>query len=258
VETVFIGPAPRLALSVAGQGELVLFLHGIGGNRGSWRHQIPFFARKFTAAAWDARGYGESDDYEGPLRFSVFSFDVLRVLSHFKVKQAHIVGLSMGGRIARNFALHHPEHVKSLVLANTTPGFASLGAEGIKRFVEERSKLDPEAQATKIVGPRARPGAREDLLASLRALRRESYLKTVQASTEQDVAAPVENIRAPTLVVTSDDDRVYSPDIARDMAKRIPGAELAVIEDAGHVSNLDQPERFNKVVLEFLLRQEAR
>jgi pimeloyl-ACP methyl ester carboxylesterase len=80
----------------------------------------------------------------------------------------------------------------------------------------------------------------------------------VQASTEQDVAAPVENIRAPTLVVTSDDDRVYSPDIARDMAKRIPGAELAVIEDAGHVSNLDQPERFNKVVLEFLLRQEAR
>lgn len=252
---MFVGPAPRLALSVAGEGPLVLFLHGIGGNRMNWRHQIPFFASKFTAAAWDARGYGESDDYEGPLQFSVFSFDVLRVLSHFKAKQAHLVGLSMGGRIARNFALHHPEQVRSLVLANTTPGFAALGPEGIKRFVEERSKLDPEAQVEKLVSAKARSGARDEILAGLRALRRDSYIKTIEGSTAQDIAAPIENIRAPTLVVTSDDDRVYAPDIARDMAKRIPGAELAIIEGAGHLSNVDQPERFNQVVMNFLLRQ---
>ena len=254
METVFVGSAPRLALSVAGEGPLVLFLHGIGGNRASWAHQVPFFARKFTAAAWDARGYGESDDYEGPLQFSVFSFDVLRVLNHFKAKQVHLVGLSMGGRIARNFALHHPDQVKSLVLANTTPGFAALGPEGIKRFVDERRNLDPEAQATKLISAHARAGAREELIASLRALRRDSYLKTVEASTAQDVNAPIENIRAPTLVVTSEDDRLYTPDIARDMARRIPGAELAMIEGAGHLSNLEQPERFNQVVLDFLLR----
>src|SRR5262249_7806185 len=72
-ETVFVGPAPRLALSVAGEGELVLFLHGIGGNRGNWSRQVDFFARTHKSAAWDARGYGESDDYEGPLDFSIFS-----------------------------------------------------------------------------------------------------------------------------------------------------------------------------------------
>ena len=187
----------------------------------------------------------------------MFSFDILRVLSHFKAKQAHLVGLSMGGRIARNFALHHPESVKSLVLANTTPGFAALGPEGIKRFVEERRKLDPETQVAKLVSEKAQPGARDQVLASLRALRRESYLKTVEASTAQDVSAPIENIQAPTLVVTSDDDHVYTPDIARDMAKRIPGAELAMIEGAGHLSNVDQPERFNEVVLRFLLRHTA-
>jgi 3-oxoadipate enol-lactonase len=161
----------------------------------------------------------------------------------------------MGGRIARNFALHHPDRVKSLVLANTTPCFASLGPEGVRKFVEDRKKLDPEAAAAKLISARARPGAREELIASLRAVHRESYLKTVEASAAQDIAAPIENIRAPTLVITSDDDRLYTPDIARDMARRIPGAELAMIEGAGHLSNLEQPERFNRVVLDFLLRQ---
>jgi 3-oxoadipate enol-lactonase len=238
---------------VAGKGALVLFLHGIGGNRTSWQHQLPFFSQKFRAAAWDARGYGDSDDYEGALQFDVFSADILRVMQFFKEEKAHIVGLSMGGRIARNFALHHPLRVKSLVLANTTPGFASLGEEGVKRFVEERRKLDPEALAAKLISPKARAGAREELIASLRALHRESYLKTVEASAAQDRAAPIENIRAPTLVITSEDDRLYTPDIARDMARRIPGAQLAMIEGAGHLSNLEQPERFNKVVLDFLL-----
>ena len=235
----------------------MLFLHGIGGNRTNWSHQLPFFSAKFKAAAWDARGYGESEDYDGPLQFDVFSADLLRVLDFFGEKKAHIVGLSMGGRIARNFALHHPDRVKSLVLANTTPGFASLGAEGVKRFVEERKTLDPEAAAAKLISAKARPGAREELVASLRAVHRESYLKTVEASAAQDIASPLENIRAPTLVITSEDDRLYTPDIARDMARRIAGAQLAVIEGAGHLSNLEQPERFNRLVLDFLENQET-
>jgi 3-oxoadipate enol-lactonase len=173
------------------------------------------------------------------------------VLDFFEVEKAHVVGLSMGGRIARNFALHHPERVNRLVLANTTPGFAALTREQAERFVNDRKNLDPAAQAAKLVSPRARPGAREALEASLRAVHRESYLKTVAASVAQDRAAPIENIRAPTLVVTSEDP-LYSPEIASDMARRIPGARLAMIEGAGHLSNLEQPDRFNELVLDFL------
>ena len=95
-----------------GSGPLVLFLHGIGGNRHHWRQQLPVFATRFKAVAWDARGYGDSDDYEGAAAISMTSPpDVLRVLDHFKAQKAHLVGLSMGGRIARNFALRHPERV---------------------------------------------------------------------------------------------------------------------------------------------------
>jgi len=254
VETVFVGPAPRIALTVHGNGPLVLFLHGLGGNRHHWREQLPIFATRFKAVAWDARGYGESDDYEGSLKFEDFSADVLRVLDHFKQHKAHLVGLSLGGRIARNFALRHPERVAKLVLANTTPGFDALTPDEVKKFVAERRNRTPESMRA-LISRHARPGAYEDLLASFKALRQPSYLKTLEASATQDRAAPIERIRAPTLVVTSDEDRVYPPAIARDMVKRIPGARLAVISGAGHLSNLEQPGQFNEVVLRFLSQE---
>jgi 3-oxoadipate enol-lactonase len=254
MQTVFVGPAPRIALTVHGNGPLVLFLHGLGGNRHHWREQLPVFATRFKAVAWDARGYGESDDYEGSLKFEDFSADVLRVLDHFKQQKAHLVGLSLGGRIARNFALRHPERVAKLVLANTTPGFDVLTPDQVKKFVAERKNRTPESMKA-LISRHARPGAYEDLLASFKALRQPSYLKTLEASATQDRAAPIEKIRVPTLVVTSDEDRVYPPAIARDMVKRIPGARLAVISGAGHLSNLEQPGQFNEVVLRFLSQE---
>jgi pimeloyl-ACP methyl ester carboxylesterase len=256
VQTVFVGASPRLAVSIAGRGPLVFFLHGIGGNRHSWDEQVAFFSREFTAAAWDARGYGDSDDYEGPLEFRDFSADLARVLDHLHAEKAHVVGLSMGGRIARNFALAHPQRVRALVLANTSPGFDALSPEQVKAFVEQRRKLDPEAQAKRLVGPGAHPKALEKLVAALRSVHRESYLKTVEASVAQDVAAPIEKIAVPTLVIGSEHDPLYSVAIARDMASRIPGARLAVLP-GGHVSNLEQPDRFNATVLEFLKTVEA-
>jgi 3-oxoadipate enol-lactonase len=240
---------------VHGSGPLVVFLHGIGGNRHHWRHQLPVFATRFKAAAWDARGYGDSDDYAGALDFASFTQDLLRVLDHFKAAKAHLVGLSMGGRIARNFALRHPERVARLVLANTTPGFDALTPEQVRKFVEERRARSPETIKA-LISRHARAGAYEELLESFKALRQPSYLKTLEASVTQDRAAAIERIRAPTLVVTSDEDKVYPPSIARNMAKRIPGARLAVISGAGHLSNLEQPGQFNQVVLRFLSEQE--
>jgi len=255
METVFVGPAPRIALSVHGNGPLVLFLHGIGGNRHHWREQLPIFATRFKAAAWDARGYGDSDDYAGPLDLGFLTQDILRVLDFFKTQKAHLVGLSMGGRIARNFALRYPERVARLVLANTTPGFDAMSPEEVRKFVAERKNRTPESMKA-LISRHARPGAYEDLLASFKALRQASYLKTLEASVAQDRAAPIQKIRVPTLVVTSDEDKVYPPSVARDMAKRIPGAQLAVISGAGHLSNLEQPAQFNQVVLRFLLAEE--
>ena len=253
-QTVLVPGAPRIAVAMAGRGPLLVFLHGIGGNRNHWQHQLAFFSQHgFHAAAWDARGYGDSDDYQGPLRFDDFAADLLRVVDFFHADKAHIAGLSMGGRIARNFALEHPRRVSSLTLANTSPGFDALTSEEVIRFVDERRNRTPES-VRRLLGSRARAGAHEALLASFHALRNDSYLKTLEASVAQDRAAPLERIAVPTLVITGDEDRVYPLELTRRMARRIPGAELVVLEQCGHLSNLEQPERFNDVLLDFLRR----
>jgi 3-oxoadipate enol-lactonase len=217
---------------------------------------VAFFSAKgYRAAAWDARGYGESDDYEGPLHFDHFTGDVLRVAEHFRASRIHLVGLSMGGRIARNVALHYPAWLRSLTLADTSPGFDSLSPEQVRRFVSERRARTPET-LRRLLGKNPRPEAFQALMESFAATHAESYIKTIEASVAHDRAAPLEEIRVPTLVITGTEDQVYPPAMARDIARRIAGAQLVEIEGAGHMSNLEQPERFNQALSEFIDRQE--
>ncbi len=244
-------------MSVAGKGELVLFLHGIRGNRRNWAGQVEFFSRGFRAAAWDARGYGDSDDYEGALQFEYFTGDVLRVIEHFKAPKIHLVGLSMGGRIARNVALRAPERLHSLVLISTNPGFNALSSERVMQFVNERRTRTPQS-LRRLLGSKPNQAAYEELLDSVSRVHEASYQKTLEASVAQDRAAPIEKISVPTLVMAGEEDTVYPPELAREMARRIPGAELHMFERTGHLANLEQPDKFNQVVLDFITRSQER
>ena len=259
--TVFVGPVPRLAVGVAGRGPLVVLLHGIGGNRSHWDDQLAAFAPEFTAAAPDARGYGDSDDHDGPLAFADLAGDLLRIVDHFGAARAHLVGLSLGGRVARDFCLRYPDRVATLVLANTHPGFDALAPDQVEAFIRSRQgpllagktpgEIAPDL-ARGALGRSPPQRARERLIASIAALRKDAYLKTLECSVREDRGAPVERIAVPTLVVTSDEDMVYPPATAEALARRIPGARLTVIAGAGHVSNLERPEAFNEAVLGFL------
>jgi 3-oxoadipate enol-lactonase len=182
---------------------------------------------------------------------------VLRVAEHLKAQKFHLVGLSMGGRIARNVALWAPERVKSLVLVSTNPGFDAMTPESVKRFVTERRNVTPQS-LRRLLGSKPNHAAYQELLDSVARVHEASYQKTLEASVAQDRAAPMEKISVPTLVIAGEEDTVYPPELARAMAKRIPGAELIMFERTGHLANLEHPERFNKAVLDFLSRHTAR
>jgi 3-oxoadipate enol-lactonase len=273
ISTVHIGPAPRIAVDHGGSGPLVVFLHGIGGHRTNWRDQLAAAAPHFHAVAWDARGYGESDDYEGPLDFADFSRDLARVIDHFGAGAAHLVGLSMGGMIIQDFYRRHPERVLSLVLADTRNQFQRANGEEFLKLREAPllAGLTPRDIAPKVAaslsGPRTSAEARARLEESVSLLHTDSYLKTLRATTLiaqreefKGMAAFVEpkSIKVPTLVICGADDTVTPPEMSDYMVDNIPGARLSMIPDAGHLSNIEKPAEFNQAMMDFLLQCKAR
>jgi 3-oxoadipate enol-lactonase len=258
---VKIGPAPCIAVEHAGAGEFVIFLHGIGGNRRNWADQIAAFAPHFHAAAWDARGYGDSDDYEGPLVFSDYADDLARVLAHFGVATAHVVGLSMGGRIAMDFATRHPARLKTLVLCDTHKGFAGWSEEKRRAFIAARKhplvagkepKDIAEPVARSLLAPNASPAALAQMIDSMSRLHKASYIKSIEASVMMPVRDDLDRIAVPTLVLVGAEDPLTPVGMARGLAAEIAGAEFVTIDGAGHLPNMEQPAAFNAAVLAFL------
>ena len=261
-----VAGAPRIAVGAAGSGPLLVFLHGIGGNRRNWDPQLPAFAGAFTAAAWDARGYGDSEDYDGPLDFADFSADLVRVLDHFGAERAHLCGLSMGGRIAQDFYARHPDRVASLALCATFAGDdprdpRASRTQTAEEFVESRIRpwLDgapPAGLAAEAVGRLTAPGrpdaAFRAAVAAHEALRAESYVKTVRASAGFDRVAGLARIRVPALLVFGAEDPLTPPRVGEYMRERIPGARLEIVPGAGHLVNLEKPDAFNRVLRAFL------
>lgn len=256
-----IGPPPVIAVDHTGEGELVVFLHGIGGNKRNWHDNLPAFAADFHAAAWDARGYGESEDYDGPLAFTDFRSDLVRVLDHFGAQKAHIVGLSMGGRIAASFHEAHADRVASLVLCDTHLGFANFSDEARQKFVSLRrdpllngktpADIAPTVART-LIGDPNDAEALAKMVDSMERLHTQSYIKSIEASVALDHTDLYRAIRVPTLVVVGALDRLTPPDMAREIAGQIEGSRLEVIEGAGHLPNFEKADAFNRIVLDFL------
>jgi 3-oxoadipate enol-lactonase len=262
------GP-PGLALDLAGDGagSLVLFMHGIGGNRTNWRRQLLAFAPDFSAAAWDARGYGASDDYEGTLAFDEFVADVLRVLDHFGVGRAHLVGLSMGGRIAMRTALLHPDRVGTLTLVDTHEGFAAFSPEQRRAFVDRRRapllagkepKDIAENVARSLIGPHASDANLRELIESIAALHKDSYIKSLQATVEQVEVGDIGAITAPVHFIVGADDPLTPPAMHFEMAAKMGGAPVTVVARAGHLSNIENPDAFNAAALGWLREHRGR
>ncbi len=249
-----------IAVEVAGDGPTLLFLHGIGGNHRNWSDQLAAFAARYRAAAWDAPGYGES---EPPVaRFEDFADAAARVIEALGAP-AHVVGLSMGGRIALDLVRRHRPLLRSLTLADTSAGsretaspekVAAFLARRLKPLVEEgRTPADiAEAIVAEIAGPSIPDEARARLLDSHRRLRTDGYVAALRAVTAFADFPPFEAIDLPVLVLTGSADRVAPPDHSRAMARAIPGARLAVIEGAGHISNIEAPDAFNAALDAFL------
>ncbi|MDH3683846.1 MAG: alpha/beta fold hydrolase [Acidimicrobiia bacterium] len=261
-------PVPTLACEVSGEGPPVVLLHGVGGGRNNWRRQRQSLQGSFTTFAWDARGYGDSGDVPGPRHFSDFGDDLERLLNHFAIEQAHLVGLSMGARILMEFASRRLDRVATLTLCDCFYGFRNaLSPEKQAEYIELRERPLQEGKTfadlapkliESLVGPRASEEARAELRDSLLALRAESYLKTIRASVTFNQADELHALAVPVQLIFGAEDRLTPPSIGYEMLDLLPDATLAVLDDAGHLANLEAPEAFNHVLASFLARHRDR
>ena len=135
MKKAFVSNEPKISIKYDGTGDLLILLHGIGGNKDNWDLNFSILSKHFLCVAWDTRGYGESEDYKGELLFEDVINDLLSIYKFFNKNKAHIVGLSMGGQIACLFYEKHPEKVKSIVLCDTHFGLGNVQKDEIEKFI---------------------------------------------------------------------------------------------------------------------------
>jgi 3-oxoadipate enol-lactonase len=244
---------------IEGSGPVVTMSHSLSCNLSMWDEQVRALRDRYRVLRFDTRGHGATSAPAGAYSLDQIVADLHGLLSGLGIAQTHFVGLSMGGMIGQVFALKHPAMVQSLVLCDTTSrypaGAAPIWEERI-RTVEGKG-MEPTVEPTLgrwFTAPfRARrPDVMAKVAAMIRATPPQGYIGCCHAIPKIDMTDRLGEIHAPALVIVGEEDPGTPVEMARDIHGALPGAELAILRSASHLSNLEQPDEFNRVLAGFL------
>ena len=242
-----------------GLGHAVLLVHAIGCDHRMWDGLGEALSPRFRVIRMDVRGHGKSAVTDGPYSLDQLADDARDLLDSLAIEKAHWVGLSMGGMIGQAFALRHPKRLDKLVLANTTSSYGTQGPEmwaarvkavseggmaAIRELAMQRYFTDEfRASDADIVDRIGEGFVATDPV---------GYIACCNAIRDLDFTGDLHRIKAPTLVIAGEKDVGTPVAMSKAIADAIPGAKLAVIPGAAHLSALENPEAFNRLVLDFL------
>ena len=236
---------------VSGSGEPVLLSHGYSATRRMWDGQHRALPN-YQVISWSMRGHGQTESPPDPARYSAALTvgDMKALLRHVKASRAVVGGLSLGGYVSLAFYLAHPEMVRALVICDSGPGYRNAEARAgwNKRAGERAAEL--ESRGLDALSGRSRE-MREAMGEHRSAQGLAHAARGMLAQEGSSVIDGLAGIKVPTLIIVGDHDQPFIAPCEY-MAKKIPGARLEVIAGAGHSSNLDQPEAFNRVLRDFL------
>lgn len=253
----------RIAWESEGHGPPLLAIHGLGYTRNGWGPALGLLAERFRVIRFDNRGVGESDMPDGPYTAAELAGDALQVLDEAGVELAHVLGTSLGGMVAQELAVAAPERVERLVLACTTAGGAGafpLPQRTVDLFALFPTMAFEEGLRTMVKNALSDANAesRPDLVDEIYAYRLANrpplpgWQAQAAAGASFDGSARLGEISMPTLVLHGTADNVVDHRNAEILAREIPDARLEWFEGCGHLFFWEQPERFVRVVTEFL------
>src|SRR3970282_2199292 len=242
----------HLNVELSGAGLPLVLLHGFTGSITSWKPHIPIFEKRFQTIAVDLLGHGSSDSPADPMRYRMERCveDLISIFEPLGLEQVGLLGYSMGGRVALHVAAAHPDRVHVLVLESASPGLAGL-------FERQARMARGGGPADSIAGD-GEARLPESVRVGLRAQRMQNNprglansLHGLGTGAQTALWGRLREIRVPTLLIPGVLDQKFTA-IARAMAGALPNARLALVPDAGHTVHLEQPEVFDKMVMDFL------
>ncbi len=255
----------RIEYSVEGPraGVPIVFVHGFPFNRSMWKPQVEALRDRFYTLTYDIRGFGASDPGDGQYSVEYFVDDLIGLLDHLRIQKAVAAGLSMGGYIVLRAAERHPDRFRGLVLADTRSEPDSNEGK-IKRALQARAvKRDGMSAFADSFIPGAlyretmtrSPETAELVRRMIEGVTPVSAAGTLLAlAARTDTTPALYNINVPTLILVGQHDAITPPSASAAMKEKIPESELHVLAAAAHLSNLEQPEEFNRRLIGFLDR----
>ena len=237
----------------------ITFSHALGNNLSLWDDQVALLKDRFRILRYDNRGHGKSDAPPGPYSFDDLMVDALALLDHFDINQTHWVGLSIGGMLGYGMAQNHGERLLSLTACDSRPDappdytayfqyrIDTARAEGMEGVVEPTITrwFTPETCA-------ANPPSLDRVRAMLRSTSPIGHEGCCEALKRLAFGTHLSNIAVPTLIIGGAQDKGAPPDILAQAAAQIPNCRHVVIEAAGHISNIENPDAVNAALSGFL------
>lgn len=247
----------NLNYHVDGKGQPLLFIHGLGSSMQDWESQVTEFAKKYQVITLDLRGHGKSDKPEGPYSIPLFSADAADLLKSLSIGLAHIVGISLGGAVAFQLAIDHPELVKTLTIVNSAPtlGEPAQAQQEVERRVGIVQQMGMRAMGQALspnLFPKPEHAALRDTFVERWAGNDpRAYVDATRSMLGWNVISRLGSIQCPTLVIAADQD--YSPvAVKQAYVKLMPNARLVVIPDSHHATPIEKPAEFNQALAQFL------
>jgi pimeloyl-ACP methyl ester carboxylesterase len=250
----------ELYYEISGKGPNLVLIEGLGVATWLWEKQVPEFAKNFTTLIYDNRGTGKSEKPAGPYSITMMADDLAALLDTLKISKTHVLGVSMGGFIAQDFALRYPQKVDRVVLVATSAG----GPDHVPMAPEVLAQMFASEGAPREVARRKlalayseefmKTGDVEHLI-DLRLTDPQppsAYMAQATAGATFNLSDRVKEIKSPCLIMAATGDLLVPVANAHNLSKKIPGSRLKIYEGYGHQFFVEQSERFNRDVIEFL------
>jgi 3-oxoadipate enol-lactonase len=243
-----------IGVAEAGNGGTpIVFLHGVGSDKSVWQPQLAHFSRARRAVAFDYPGYGDSGPAAVGTTRDDYAAAIVAGMDTLGIAQAHICGLSLGGVVGIAMHALAPERCTSLILADTFavhPDGPGIYERSVAASADLRALA--EARVDFLLAPGALGDVRREVVETMARIDPAAYRVGAEAVWLADQRDRAGAIGVPTLVVCGEEDKVTPPSLSEELAALIPEAKLGTIPGAGHISNLERPAEFNRIVEEFI------